>query len=403
LALQGDGWLIESEQALGHQAALIEPLAASNASSLSLRKDLGRSWVNLGKVQFFNGAIHIAEPKLTEACRLLRKLVMDNPDVPEYRYFLGEAALYRGKLHAAQGWTTLAKQVLEAGLENEQKLLRQYGNYKDVSHMPAEYATALASLEGERGQPQLARQWIEKALAELTKMAHDTPNDVEVLTPLFEAQVASLLLDIRAGRPTKLEQVEKIRQLVQERRQRAENDPRNIGACSEAVSGYLALAERSLADGLPADALDTLRKASSLLGPALQRFPDLLLFRSHAVRQETLRSEVLRRLNKNDEAAAAAKKAISVAEPLAQDDPAYLYDLACAYALQARVDPSAPGPPTAVVAALRAAIAEGFDNAYKLEHDDRLAQLGPRDEFRALIQRVKERAAKAASGGVANP
>ena len=68
----------------------------------------------------------------------------------------------------------------------------------------------------------------------------------------------------------------------------------------------------------------------------------------------------------------AAKRAVAIAEPLAVEDSSYAYDLACALALQSRLDPAAPGPPAAAVAALRKAVETGFDNAYKLEADELL-------------------------------
>jgi hypothetical protein len=117
------------------------------------------------------------------------------------------------------------------------------------------------------------------------------------------------------------------------------------------------------------------------------------MFRSLAVRLEMMRGDVLRQLGKREEAAAATKQAIKLADPLSHDDPAYLFDLACAHALQARLDPAAPGPPMAAVKALQAAVNQGFDNAYKLEHDDRLAPLRDREDFRALIRLVKEKMA----------
>ena len=107
-------------------------------------------------------------------------------------------------------------------------------------------------------------------------------------------------------------------------------------------------------------------------------------------------ADVLSRLDKVRAAAAAADRAVTLAEPLAHDDPAYLFDLACAYALQARLDPAAPRPPADAVKALEAAVKEGFDNAYKLETDERLAPLRSREDYRALIRLVKDRPATSA-------
>jgi serine/threonine-protein kinase len=391
LALQMDGWLVESEQALRRQAALVEPLAVGNPSGLALRLNLGRSSCNLGKTQFFIGAIRMADASLTEACRLLRKLVQENPGIPEYRYFLGDAARHLGKLHAAQGRTALAKQALQEGLVNDQELLHLNPNYKDARLRPTFYCSDLAFVEAERGESLEAANRIDEAQSALTQMVDHDPNNMELQSPLFEAQLVSLFLNLRLGRPTRAEQIDRIRQLVVDQRQRAESNPQNIVACSEAVLGYLALADLSVANGSPAEALATLKQASAILDPARQRLPNLLLFRGLTVRLETMRGDVLRRLNQNEAAGAAAKQAISVAEPLAHDDPAYLYDLACAYALRTRLDPASPGPPASAMKVLKAAINEGFDNAYKLEMDDHLAPLRSRRDFRVLSEVLKKK------------
>jgi hypothetical protein len=112
------------------------------------------------------------------------------------------------------------------------------------------------------------------------------------------------------------------------------------------------------------------------------------------VRLDTLRGEILRRLGKTTEAKAAVERAVTVAEPLASEDSAYLFDLACARAQQARLDPSNPEPPAKAVSALRLAVDAGFDNAYTLQHDDRLAPLRPREDFQALIGLVKQQQEK---------
>jgi hypothetical protein len=123
--------------------------------------------------------------------------------------------------------------------------------------------------------------------------------------------------------------------------------------------------------------------------------------RSLRARIETARGFALAGAGQVAQAATAANRAIDVAEPLAREDPSYKYDLACARALQARLDPNASGPPADAIAALRAAIEGGFDNAYKLETDERLAPLRPREDFRALIRLVKDKAITTGDQGVA--
>ena len=50
-----------------------------------------------------------------------------------------------------------------------------------------------------------------------------------------------------------------------------------------------------------------------------------------------------------------------------RQNKAYFYDLACALALESRLDPTAADIARAALAALRKAVEAGFDNRYELE------------------------------------
>jgi serine/threonine-protein kinase len=398
-AFRYNGWLTEFEQGAKRAVVILEALSSNDSSSLAARRELEFAKVKLGMARLLAGAMHPAEVTLTEARLLSEKLVRDNPQVPDYLNDLAQTDVWLGRVVAAQGRTMLAKRLLDEGFAYEQKLLRLNPKHREGQSTLPDYYFGFGVLDAELGQPQPAAESIGKALRPLAEWYHRHPDDQLCLFNVFETLIASLSLDIKAGRSTTTERITEIRQLLQELCHRAENEPKNTWALAEAVSGYLALAERSVADGIPAGALESLKKASGLLGPALQSSPQLLVVRTLAVRLETIRGEVQERLGNKKEAAAAARQAVALADPLASDEPAYLYDLACAHALQVRLDPGAPGPPEAAVKALQAAIKEGFDNAYKLEHDDRLAPLRFREDFRALIRLVKAKPTPPARGG----
>jgi serine/threonine-protein kinase len=395
LTLWVGGRWTEAEQALSGSLDLTESRFRIDSSSLTVRIDLARAQINRGKIRLFNGAVRDAENDLTKGRRLCRELIRDNPRVPEYRYFLGEAGDYLGKVHAAQGQTMLARQILDEGLANEQELLRQSPNYRDTNLSVTEYYCTLGSLEGECGRIGSASHWCERALSGLSEMQKKDPDNPILPTDLFEAQVVSLAVDIKAGgspaaESTAAERTAAVHRLVQQRRQQADNDPTNLWAGTDTVSGYLALADGALTWRGPTAALALLNEATAVLEPRLQAAPANLRLRSLAVRLGTARGEIRRRLGQNEEAAEAAKQALVIAEPLAVAEPAYLYDLARARTLQARLDPLVSGPAAAAVSALRRAVEHGYDNAYKLEHDDHLALLRVREDFRALIRLVKD-------------
>jgi serine/threonine-protein kinase len=389
-ARENQGWLTEAEQISSRAVAILEALFANDTTNLAVRSRLGRSASNLGRVRFRAGTLRTAESTLTKHRRLCRELVRDNPRVPDYLFNLSNIDIYLGRIHAARGHTVLAKQILDEGFGCEQELLRLNPKHSQGRTTLPEYHSALGSLEGECGRAQSALPWIEEALRLRAESLRQSPDDQVLLLDLSWTLIESLSLDVKAGRSTAAGWIAEIHQFVRALCRQTEKDSKNIWAASEAVSGYLALAERSLASGSSGEILKSLDEASAILGTAQRTSPDLPVARSLAVRLETMRGDVLWQLGKSKEATAAAERAATIAEPLAGEDPAYLYDLACARALQARLDPSAPGPPRAAVKALQAAIERGFDNAYKLEHDDRLAPLRSREDFQTLIRLVKE-------------
>jgi serine/threonine-protein kinase len=388
------GSLIEAEQDASRAVMHLESLFERDLANLALRGDLGRARGLRGTTRLEKGALHAAEEDLTELHRWAEKVVEDNPSLPDYRYNLANGALYLGTVHAAQGRMALAKTVLDEGFAQLQELLRRTATYKDANITLTEFYAALGSQEEECGRTGAALPLIEDALRLQAKLLRENPHSVLLTRDLFTTQLTSMRLDIHVGRMTAPERIDEIIQFAEGQRRQAEDDTQDIVARSEAVSGLTALAQRALASGARAEALVWVDKANTVLPSGLIAVPDLLIFRCHAVRLETIRGEIFRQMGKHVEAAAAARRAVGVARGLARDDSAYLFDLACAEALHARLDPSAPGPPEAAVHALQAAVEQGFDNAYKLEHDDQLVPLRPREDFQALIGLVKEQKEK---------
>jgi hypothetical protein len=112
-----------------------------------------------------------------------------------------------------------------------------------------------------------------------------------------------------------------------------------------------------------------------------------------------LRASALAGAGNAGAAAAAVERAVAILENLASEDPSYSYNLACALALQARLDPAALSPPMAAVAALKKAVEAGFDNVHKLNHDLYLEPIRSRDDFQGLIHLVRKNSATAGESG----
>jgi tetratricopeptide (TPR) repeat protein len=171
----------------------------------------------------------------------------------------------------------------------------------------------------------------------------------------------------------------------------------------QAVSGYLAIAELCASSGATKDALRNLETAATLLTAGLNLAPDHIRLRCLKSRLETARAIELDQCGKLPEALSATDQAVAVAQKLVGDDPSYLYDLACALALKARLCPREAGPPIAAVAALRKAVQLGFDNVFKLKNDEHLAPIRNQEDFQKLADELAKKAAAPARGRALNP
>jgi hypothetical protein len=103
------------------------------------------------------------------------------------------------------------------------------------------------------------------------------------------------------------------------------------------------------------------------------------------------KSDALARTGKTEDAAKSIKRSITLCEDIATPEPCYLYDLARYLALASTFHEKAGIADAAerAVKALQQFIASGFDNPYKLRHDDRLALLRDRPDFQAMVRELE--------------
>ena len=151
--------------------------------------------------------------------------------------------------------------------------------------------------------------------------------------------------------------------------------------------------------GANEQAMSDFRIAEGFLAQGVALAPSLRLSRNLEVRLQTTLGRLLFRQHKPADARLAAKRAADVARALVDEDPSYSYDLACALALQAELDPAAPGPPAAAMVALRNAVNAGFDNVFKLNNDESLAPIRSRGDFHSVVEIAAKNAIAAAGSG----
>ena len=365
----------------------LDLLLAERPTSTPLRKAKAGCLGERGKDRLLLGDVRLAEADFEQARLILDEIVQANPKVIEYLDTQAETYLYLGRLRAERGQTELARANLGKVMTVERELVALNPTLFNGYGSLAESAAYLAGVEREIGRFDLAAKNCDEARGTrqgpLQSGASGT--DTLALLPSIEwARLAACTGESLGTRKTALDT------LLPEWEKTIPDAPRAGDGVSWAVAGYLAVAEICARSGSTTDVLREISKSEAVLAAALQAKPDRPKWRSLQVRIETARGFTLAGAGKAGEAHAAADRAVAAAEKLAREDLSYNYDLACALALQARLDPAAPGPPAAAVAALRGAVAYGFDNVYKLKNDKELESIRSRRDFQDVIQLARK-------------
>ncbi len=371
---------------------LLAPLLADRPSSTTLRKAMADTLNILGHAYFQIGALSSAEADLTQARRLIESVVQDNPKVIDYRYIQAEIYTDLGQVLAEQGRTTSARALLHQKITLERELLRLNPTSSEFLICLAEADYLLARIERETDHFGLAEGASEEALG-ITINERRKPFPHYMLHEIvFHTIVESVRLAARTGKSLS-SRASTLRMLLQELGEKTAGGTLTRADRRLAVEGYLALAEVGASSGQAPGVLEALQSAESALDALLRATPDQPRLRNLKATIEMMRGSALAGAGKVTEAVAMAERAVAIREKLAAMDPSYSYDLACALALTARLDPAAPGPPKAAVAALRKAVEHGFDNVHKLNHDEHLEPIRRGEDFQTLVRDAEKNAA----------
>jgi serine/threonine-protein kinase len=374
----------------GQALTLLERLLAERPTSTRLRTDVARTLGQLGKGRALLGYLLPATADLERGRRVIDQVILENPKVIDYRHVQGEIHLYLGLVYAERGRTEQARAVLKGAIALEKDLLRPNPGLTGNAESLSETTAYLAGVDREIGRFDDAANGCEDALRVVNSVLQkrNTLNTdwIHLLILTESVRLAAQTGESMAVRAAALRTFlhgwaanESTGALVAANRWRI-------------AEGHLALAGIAARSGPVMNTLEELDRAEQALAASSLPGPDQPLIRCLKARIETARGFSLVGAGRATEAADAAARAVALAEDLAQDDPSYNIDLARALALRTRVAPADPGPPSAAVSALRRAVEAGFDNAYRLRHDDRLAPVRARSDFQELIRVVERRA-----------
>ena len=387
--------VVAAERSNQRARELIAPLLEVRPSSTILRKDLAATIQLRGDLRLLAGARGQSESESLVALRLIEGVVRDNPKVIEYRYIQGEVYSYLGRALAEQGRTAWARAAFEHAITVERELLQLNPTSSEFAMCLADTDSFVAGLERETNHFDLAARACAEALEIINKERHQAVPNSGLRKINFHAAVESARLAARTGRSLS-SKAASLRTLLKELEEKTPGDQLNRADQRRAVEGYLALAEVAASGGSLPGVMEAIDGADRTLDVLLRATPEQPRLRSLKATIEVTRASTLAEGGKRGQAAHAAGRAVAILARLALLDPSYSYDLACALALQARLDPTVPGPPSAAVAALKKAVEAGFDNIYKLNHDQYLEPIRDRDDFHDVIRLVNRSSIKPA-------
>jgi serine/threonine protein kinase/tetratricopeptide (TPR) repeat protein len=354
------------------------------------RLDRAECLVQLGGARIDLGQYLEAERRLREAEERLGRLVAEDREAVEVRYWLAVAKQGLGRVALARECTTAADKLLREAI----------GLHEQASGTPLARRDLLARARSyfwlARDELQAGRKWEIPTLREQLGKALGSFKeqlDTGVAPPHQSrelAQIESLiepLLD-SARSTTAAARIAAQRREVQAWQTLADRQPDNPALRFEDAWSRVRLAELQEQNRQVAEARSSLDGALPVLEKLAQAETENLRRRQGlALAWETL-GRVQARSGQMTEARQAAEQAVRIAEDLARRDSAYQYDLACMLNLRGRVS-SSQADGAAAVAALRQAIAAGFDNEHLLRTDPRLDGLRSRPDFPALMTKPK--------------
>ncbi len=386
LCVHGDS--DEADRPISRSIEILRKLRNDEPGRALFEKDLARALMVRGQICLSRGTLTDAGEAFDEGLLVIESVVARNPNVSECLHRLSMILSYVAEIRLEQGRTAIARKLLEKAIALEQDLFRRGGTMGQSAVNLIDCQSMLARLERESRRMDAAKKAISPPRPEMLAQIAASP-DPSIMGIDLKVLLEEAFLDSHRAKDTS-PQLGPLLEGLRKREDLLRKHPEDVNFRHQVVSGYLALGQMLAASGLTGDALKKLEIAASLLAPGLQQAPRNLRLQAQKTRLEVERAALLDQGGNSAQARSAAEHAVSLAEKLAAADPAYQYDLACASALQSRLDPPAPGHPNTALAALRKAIEAGFDNIYKLESDPYLTALHSLEEFRRLVKRLND-------------
>jgi tetratricopeptide (TPR) repeat protein len=340
---------------------------------------------------------------LENARIILEKLVKDDTTDTRFRWLLG--ATYN---HMASDFYDELKPAEALASAEKARAITQ--KIVDISPAASSFQWSLAGSYGLIGEALAELAKLDEAMASLEKASAIYEKLIEANATEVGAQsgLARTELDIgellaRKGRPGEaLQFLEKARTRGRKQAEAHQTTFANgmedvLASSLERIGLVLAASQK------PTEALRACQESLAIREKLTKTQPTHLLMQGLLAESHCVLGRVQRRAGRPAEAAASFRSARAILEHLPTLTPRDHYNLACCHALLAAVAADAGSGVTAeegkseaegAMAALRHAVAAGFNAVGRLQSDASLDALRSRQDFQKLVKEPEEKAAK---------
>jgi serine/threonine-protein kinase len=366
---------------------IYEELVKRYPANARFRADLSLTLRVLGRARFTDGQYSKGLAPLQRARDLVEKLADQDPDVLDYKDRLAACLNSLGECERLRGRTALGQRLLERSAALHRALEGKDPRNPYRSRWLADTLCQLGDTLAETGNLADSRSQFEAARELYVGVLRSLGDDPQ-------AQLVSLLCRERIGQlqPKRQQSLAALQEIIPNLEILAQKNQGDPEYSYQVAVTRLHLAEQYILASTPLEALEPLEKALPVLEKLIAEQRGNNPYSGKYAEALAIRARV-QALLKDSRALEPARQALKLVQKLAENEPAYLFELGCDRALVSDLIDSnskeAAEAANAAVAALGQAVQEGYDNLYKLQTDPRLASVRARTEFQMVLQRAR--------------